>query len=74
MSYDFLFLFAVIVAILLLAVAGWLIDRIGECWHKWDKWIVWQTDHAYCQGRKCTKCGHQQVIQTRKMSDGHPNS
>jgi hypothetical protein len=71
---DVFFLIAGVVAIFLIAVCMYLLERIGECWHKWDKWIVWQTDTAYCQGRKCTKCGHQQVIQTRKMNDGHTNS
>ena len=61
--------------LIFLYLLGKLFDALSDCWHKWDKWIVWQTDHAYCQGRKCTKCGQQQVIQTRKMEakDGHTN-
>ena len=71
---DFLLVLGGIGIMVFLYLLGKVIDALGDCWHKWDKWIVWQTDHAYCQGRKCAKCGHQQVIQTRKMNDGHTNS
>ena len=71
---DIFMLLLVPVTMIFLYLVGKVLEMFSECWHKWDKWIVWQTDTAYCQGRKCTKCGHQQVIQTRKMNDGHTNS
>jgi hypothetical protein len=70
-----IFLFMVIpVTAVILYLLSKVIDVLGECWHKWDKWIVWQTEHAYCQGRKCLKCGQQQIIQVEKVKDGHPNN
>ena len=69
-----LFMLAIIpVCIFSIYLIGLIFDAIHECWHKWDKWIVWQTEDAYCQGRKCSKCGRQQVVQTRKLKaeNGH---
>lgn len=70
---DFLMVVGGAALVIFLYLLGKVIDAVGDCWHKWDKWIVWQTDHAYCQGRKCTKCGQQQVRQVWKLKDddGH---
>jgi hypothetical protein len=74
MMNDVFMLLLVPVTMVFIYLFGKGIEIISECWHKWDKWIVWQTEDAYCQGRKCSKCGQQQIMQTRKVKDGHPNS
>lgn len=71
MMHDIYLFLAIPVTVVFLYLVGKGIDAIGECWHKWDKWIVWQTEHAYCQGRKCTKCGQQEIRQVEKVKDGH---
>lgn len=70
---DIFMLLLVPVTMGFLYLFGKGIEIIAECWHKWDKWIVWQTEEAYCQGRKCSKCGQQQIMQTRKVRNEQSN-
>lgn len=71
---DLLLFFGGIVGIFCIGTVIYSIEKMQGCWHKWGKWIVWQTEDAYCQGRRCDKCGCQELIQTRKIKekkDGH---
>ena len=73
---DILLFLLVPAIVFFLYLVGKVFELFSECWHKWGKWIVWQTEDAYCQGRRCEKCGRQQVIQSWKLrdkKDGHTN-
>ena len=69
--HDIYFLLVLPATIFLIYLTGKVFEMLYECWHRWDKWIVWQTEHAYCQGRKCLKCGQQEIRQVEKVKDGH---
>ena len=68
---DIFMLLLVPVTMVFIYLFGKGIEIIGECRHKWDKWILWQTEDAYCQGRRCSKCGRQQIAQTEKVKHEH---
>lgn len=70
---DILLFLLIPALVFLFYLFGKVIELTSECWHKWDKWIVWQTEEAYCQGRKCSKCGQQQIMQTRKVRNEQSN-
>jgi dissimilatory sulfite reductase (desulfoviridin) alpha/beta subunit len=45
------------------------IELVSQCWHHWGTWDVSETEHAYVQQRKCTKCGYVATEQFRKMKE-----
>ena len=56
-------------AVFAIYVLSKAIDLIGQCRHHWGAWEASETEHAYVQRRKCTKCGYVETEQFRKIKE-----
>jgi len=71
MNDLFLVVFLPIVVVLLCAIYAAIDKHVDGCWHDYDEWQSWTTEHAYVQQKQCKKCKYIFTYQERKMGHEH---
>ncbi len=64
---DFLWFLIPIGFMALCAGVAVLFDAFVTCVHSWGTWDVSETENAYIQQRRCSKCGFADVRQQSKL-------